>query len=90
MIIADLIHEQEVSSLQKEVSQLWEQLNQQSDFSSSLGAATATLLWKVSRMEENIVPLLGAVGISTVTTRKSCDVGLKSRQKVKPRAEALD
>ncbi|KAL8568769.1 hypothetical protein ACOMHN_003174 [Nucella lapillus] len=50
---------QEVSELQKEVAQLWEQLNQQSEFSSSLGAATATLLWRVSRNQDSIAALLG-------------------------------
>ncbi|KAK7105320.1 heat shock factor 2-binding protein-like [Littorina saxatilis] len=50
---------QEVVELQKEVAHLWEQLNQQSDFSSSLGAATATLLWRVSRNQDTIAALLG-------------------------------
>ncbi|XP_076438279.1 heat shock factor 2-binding protein-like [Babylonia areolata] len=50
---------QEVSELQGEVAQLWEQLKQQSEFGSSLGAATATLLWRVSRNQESIAALLG-------------------------------
>ena len=48
--------------LQRELTQVWEQLNQQSEFSSSLGAATATLLWRVSRNQDTIAALLGGVG----------------------------
>jgi hypothetical protein len=61
---------QEVSELQQEVSQLWDQLNQQSEFSSSLGAATATLLWRVSRNQDTIAALLGGVRIYRETQTK--------------------
>ncbi|XP_036359060.1 heat shock factor 2-binding protein-like [Octopus sinensis] len=44
--------------LSQQVRELSEQINQQSDYTSSLGSACCTLLWRVSRSEESIQAIL--------------------------------
>ena len=68
------------------LSELNEQLSQQADYCSSLGAATCTLLWRVSQREECIHSILSGVRlldcvycemfkINTVRQEKLCVAG---------------
>lgn len=49
---------------QCEVKDLQQQLSQQADYCTSMGAACCTLLWRVSRQEECIHSILSGVRIS--------------------------
>ncbi|KAK6173504.1 hypothetical protein SNE40_016943 [Patella caerulea] len=53
------IEKQETLQLRCDLQNLSQQLSQQSDYCSSLGAACCTLLWRVSRKEEGIEAILG-------------------------------
>ena len=50
-----------ISSHQCELTELSQQLTQQADYCSSMGAACCTLLWRVSRHEDCIHSILGGV-----------------------------
>ncbi|ESP04797.1 hypothetical protein LOTGIDRAFT_229909 [Lottia gigantea] len=52
------IEKQETLQLRCDLQDLSQQLSQQSDYCSSLGAACCTLLWRVSRKEEGIEAIL--------------------------------
>jgi len=48
------------------VSELTSQLAQQTEYSSSMGAACATLLWRVSRRDDAVETLLSGVSIISI------------------------
>jgi len=48
------------------------QLNQQSDFCATMGAACCTLLWRVTRCEDSIPTILVGVGLDT--SFRDCNV----------------
>ena len=49
--------------LQNQLSELNDQLSQQADYCSSLGAASCTLLWRVSQREDCIHSILSGVSV---------------------------
>ncbi|ELU06255.1 hypothetical protein CAPTEDRAFT_200462 [Capitella teleta] len=51
-------HRQECLHLQKDLNETAQELTQQSEYCASMGAACATLLWRVSRCEESIQAIL--------------------------------
>jgi len=48
------------------VNELTSQLTQQTEYSASMGAACATLLWRVSRRDDAVETLLTGVSVVTV------------------------
>ena len=66
MYTVNIRHMKSLNSLsQCEVNDLQQQLSQQADYCTSMGAACCTLLWRVSRQEESIHSILS--GVHTVT-----------------------
>lgn len=59
---------QEKFSVKCEVTELSQQLTQQAEFCSSMGAACCTLLWRVSRHEDCIHSILGGSKVSEFLT----------------------
>ena len=57
---------------QCEVNDLQQQLSQQADYCTSMGAACCTLLWRVSRQEDSIHSILSGVHTVTHTLSLSC------------------
>ena len=47
--------------LQCQLAEMNQQMGDQSEYCSSMGAAVCTLLWRVSRQQESVTSLLGGV-----------------------------